>query len=91
MKVTNTATNIAILGSSNRLIVPNERRLPSPTPTPTAANKPTGIPFHGPNKITAKKVVTIAADILYLRPHFVPIMPMAAGVTKNDQKAKAGI
>ena len=81
---------MAILGSSNRLIVPNERRLPSPTPTPTTENNPTANPFHGPNNTTDKNVVITAADILYLRPHFVPIIPIAAGVTKNAKKAKPG-
>ena len=81
---------MAILGSSKRLIVPKERRLPSPTPTPTTANNPTANPFHGPNNTTDKIVVITAADILYLRSHFVPIIPIAAGITKTAKKAKPG-
>jgi hypothetical protein len=43
-----------------------------------------------PNNIVDKRKITIVPTTLYLKPHFVPIMPIAAGVTKKDKNPNTG-
>ena len=81
----NIAKNINTLGTNKRFIVGHASRFPAPTPTPTNVNNPTANELTIPNNIVDRRKITIVPTVLYLNPHFVPIIPTAAGVTKNDK------
>jgi hypothetical protein len=86
----NIAKNINTLGTNKRFIVGHENRFPAPTPMPTKVNNPTTNELTMPNNIVDRKKITIVPTKLYLNPHLVPMIPTAAGVTKNDKNPNIG-